>query len=120
MTGEGEPTKARRSALKRDYRKLYDRVADILFRVDPAGINFEDNTDEYHPETGTILPRLANCASESEVRRVVVEEFTRWFDAETVSRAHQNQFDRIASEIWSALQIFRGRNLPTHEGQAQD
>jgi hypothetical protein len=32
--------------LKAEYGDLFDSVADILFRHDPIGINFEDNLDE--------------------------------------------------------------------------
>ena len=61
MSSEAQQMKAARDALKKRYRGLYDRVTSILFRIDPMGINFEDNTDEYDPETDTILPRLQNC-----------------------------------------------------------
>jgi hypothetical protein len=32
-------------------------VAWILFRHDPIGISFEENTDKYHAEAATILKR---------------------------------------------------------------
>ena len=40
------------------YGPLFDEVSGILFLHDPMGVDFEDNTDEYEPETATILPRL--------------------------------------------------------------
>jgi hypothetical protein len=41
--------------IKAEYGDLFGSVADILFRHDPVGINFEDNTDEYYPEARTIF-----------------------------------------------------------------
>jgi hypothetical protein len=44
-----------RKAPRREYAGLYEEVEAILFRHDPAGINFGENTDEYDPEVSTIL-----------------------------------------------------------------
>jgi hypothetical protein len=66
-----------RAALSRSYKDLLDEVSAILFRHDPIGINFEDNTDEYDSEAGTILPRLKVGMTVGEVQRVVHEEFIR-------------------------------------------
>lgn len=46
--------------VKRIYGKLFADVSDSLFQADPIGINFDDNTDEYALEAGTIIPRLKN------------------------------------------------------------
>jgi hypothetical protein len=75
----------RRKRLKQEYGELFDQTSAILFRHDPIGINFEDNTGEYDPEAGTILPRLAACAfsdrsSPHRLRRVLqmVRPGKRW------------------------------------------
>lgn len=82
-----------------EYGRLFDSVAALLFRHDPIGIAFEnENTDEYEPETGTILPRLRSCQSASDVRRVVHEEFVRWFGAGNAGP--EERYSEIASEIW--------------------
>ena len=91
-----------RKRLKAQYGHLLDSVAALLFRHDPAGINFDDNTDEYEPETRTILPRLRTCHSADDVRRVVHEEFVRWFDADIA--ASQEHYTQIAFEIWELWQ----------------
>jgi len=88
----------RRSAVKRKYKVLFADTSALLFRFDPIGINFEDNTDEYDPEVGTILPRLSGCHSASEVRRVVFEEFCRWFGPETAG--DEMGYNAIAEELW--------------------
>jgi hypothetical protein len=87
-----------RRQLREEYRKLYDSLLALLFRADPIGINFEDNTGEYAPEVGTILPRLKSCKSADDVLQVVHEEFVRWFGPETAgSREH---YRKIAGEVW--------------------
>ena len=72
---------AERQRLKAEYRGLFDEVAALILRHDPVGINFKDNADEYEAEVGSILPRLRSCQSADDVRRVVHQEFVRWFDA---------------------------------------
>jgi hypothetical protein len=73
-----------RRRLRAECGYLLDSVAALIFRRDPIGIAFEsENTDKHASDTGTILPLLRGCESASNVRRVVHEEFVRWFDAET-------------------------------------
>lgn len=84
--------------LKASYGTLYGDVAALLFRYDPIGINFEDNTDEYEPEAGTILPRLRECQSAADVTRVVHEEFERWFSKSDAGPAER--YKAIGEEIW--------------------
>ena len=96
-----------RRKLKAEYGELFDAVAALLFRHDPAGINFEINPDEYQTETGTILPRLRGCHSEDEARQVIHEEFVRWFDADTAGPAEL--YAVIASEVW---QLWLVKNPP--------
>jgi hypothetical protein len=90
-----------RARLKSKYRGLFEAVSEILFRHDPVGINFETNTDEYEPEVETILPRLENCKSISEVRTMIHNEFIRWFDADTAGA--EEQYENIAREVWSVF-----------------
>src|SRR6266704_494248 len=87
-----------RRKLKAEYGELFDSVAALLFRHDPAGVNFEINPDEYQTEAGTILPRLRGCQSEDEVRQVIHEEIVRWFDAATAGP--EERYGEIASEVW--------------------
>ncbi|MDH3592492.1 MAG: hypothetical protein OER88_11465, partial [Planctomycetota bacterium] len=55
---EREQIEAERRQLRAEFGSLFDEVSGILFELDPIGINFKTNTDEYEPEVGTILPRL--------------------------------------------------------------
>jgi hypothetical protein len=94
-----------RRQLKAEYGELFESVSSLLFRHDPIGINFEENTDEYNAETGTILPRLRSCESPSDALRVVHEEFVRWFDVATAGP--QEHYAQIASEIWQLWEPYR-------------
>ncbi len=91
----------RRAAVKKRYGRFFDQVSEILFRNDPIGINFEDNTDEYEPEVETILPRLSECNSHEDVLLVVHEEFRKWFNGDAGPRTN---YTRISQEIWDAWQ----------------
>ena len=100
-----------RAILRRRYKKLFDDVAEIFFRHDPIGINFEHNTDEYEPEVGTVLPRLRRCSSAADVQHVLHEEFVRWFspaDAGPIER-----YEAPALEIWDLL---RHRSTKNNNG----
>ncbi len=70
----------------------------LLFETDPIGINFEENTDEYRPEAETIALRLSEAASEGDLRRIVHEEFVRWFDEQLAGP--EVRYQRIATVIW--------------------
>lgn len=89
-------------------------MAAILFELDPIGINFECNTDEYEPEVGTILPRLCSCNSKAEVRQMVHDEFERWFAPMTVGP--ESSYDLAAELIWAAWNEHIGRE-PEHQGR---
>jgi hypothetical protein len=99
-----------RRRLKDEYGELFDAVSALLYRHDPIGIAFDnENSDEYDPETGTILPRLRNCESATDVQRVVHDEFVRWFDAGNAGS--EERYAVIASEIWDLCRS-RGNRRP--------
>ena len=98
-----ERIQLRRKQLRQEYGSLFDRVSAILFDLDPIGINFETNTDEYEPEVGTILPRLKSCHSVKDVRRIVHREFIRWFDRKIAGP--ETHYQQAAESIWAAWQL---------------
>lgn len=79
--------------------ELVTKVEALLFRHDPIGINFEENTDEYRAEAQTIILRLPEASSADDVRRIVHEEFVRWFDPQIAGPAQR--YSAIADEIWA-------------------
>ena len=95
-----EQVRERRDVVKKEYGRFFDQLSAILFRTDPMGINFEDNTDEYEPEVETILPRLRTCGSEQDALRVIHEEFRKWFGDETAGPIEN--YREPAKEIWRA------------------
>jgi hypothetical protein len=97
----------KRKYLKIRYGNLYREASAILFRHDPIGIAFDnENTGEYDTEVGTILPRLAHCQSPVEVRRIVFEEFCKWFTPEVAGK--ETNYDEIAEELWALWSKNRG------------
>jgi len=96
-----ERLRLEREQLRAQYPDLFERLLQILFRVDPLGVNFEDNTNEYEPEVGTILPRLAQARSEADMHRILTEELEHWFGASIATRFPE-RVARAAREIWSA------------------
>ena len=98
---EVDRLKHQRSELKRRYGDAYARLSAILFAEDPIGINFDENTDEYEPEVGTILPHLDSCRSVEEVNRLLYSEFVRWFGVATAGPP--TRYRRIAERVWEGL-----------------
>lgn len=88
----------RRSNVEWRFGILFKEASSILFKHDPIGINFEENTDEYDPEVGAILPRLSRCHSSADARKVVFEEFCKWFGPETAG--DEMKYDAIAADLW--------------------
>ncbi len=86
--------------LKQQYLDLYNQVSGVMFEIDPMGINFEDNTDEYNPETDLILPKIKECGTSLELRAVVVDTFVKLFDQKMADQCNQNHFTQIADKIW--------------------
>jgi hypothetical protein len=91
----------KRAELRTQYRDAYDRLASLLFDEDPIGINFGDNTDEYEPEVGSILPLLASCRGLADIQRVVHSEFCSWFGDDTAGPPEK--YAGVASRILREL-----------------
>ena len=92
----------RRRLLKEEYGELYGQLTALLFRRDPAHINFEVNENEYQIEVDSFLPRLGKCRSQTEVQEVIHEEFTRLFDPLTAGP--REKYAQIAGEVWQLWQ----------------
>jgi hypothetical protein len=105
-----ELIEAENKQLRTEYGNLFDAVAEILFRHDPIGINFESNRDEYEPEVRTILPRLKTCQSSEDVATVAFEEFERWFGSDIAGA--KAKYRSLGEEIWNRwLERTKGRSL---------
>jgi hypothetical protein len=93
-----------RKAIKKQYGKLFDEISAALFESDMIGINFGDNTDEYDPEAGTIIPRLKTAKGADDVEIIINEEFIRWFGQEYSSR--NNEYKLVSEKIWTLWSEF--------------
>ena len=88
---------ARREVQEKD-PIFFAAVSGAMFEHDPIGINFEDNTDEYDAEAGTVIPRLQSCLSAEDVALVLHEEFQAWFGSETAGEIAA--YRALAARIW--------------------
>ena len=89
---------ARRSELRKTHGELLAAVARILFEEDPMGVNYDTNTDEYEPEAGTVIPRLKECRSATDVARIVHQECARWFAPG--GAGPESKYARVGERIW--------------------
>jgi hypothetical protein len=87
--------------LNQQYPELFAAMAAAFFDVDPAGVNYEVNTDEYEAEVATVLPRLVDASSTADVERILREEFDRWFEGNYEPARLAVLAERIWP-IWSA------------------
>jgi hypothetical protein len=80
-------------------KRAKDAVAGPLRGADPlrlVGAGAPD--DEYEPKVGTILPRLSEAHTVDDVRRVLHDEFGRWFGADVAGLAAN--YAVAAQRIW--------------------
>ena len=80
------------------YGDLYERITAILFRHDPVGLNFDDNTDEYAPEARRIAWVLSTLSSVDEARRTIRDIFAASFDDRLAGP--ESRYQRAAEDIW--------------------
>jgi len=93
-----------REAIRRQYGTLFTSISDVLFKADPAGINFDINTDEYEPEAGTIIPRLGSAKSAEDVQVIVYEELCHWFGP--IIAGPSEKYASVSAEIWELWRAF--------------
>ena len=92
-------------ALRR-YEALVSAVTVAVDSADPIGLlRIGAPCDEYEPEVGSIVPRVAKAADLAEVHRIIHEEFGRWFGVDTAGPL--SAYEAPAHEIWQALLLFR-------------
>ena len=92
--------------ITQSYRKLHSEIEEILFRCDPIGISSKENRHKYDPEAETIIPRLKEAKSESDVRKIICEEFIRWFGAGAAGDKAKGRYEEAAKEVWAGWQRF--------------
>lgn len=107
---ELERLREERRRMKNEYSGLYEKVEALLFRHDPIGINFEENTDEYELETSLLRPRLRACRSAADVTRMVHKVFEECFGY--IEARAESLYEPIGAEIWALWIAFQGSTRP--------
>ena len=93
-------------APNRRYQALVAAVERAVNEADPIGLlEIGAPTDEYSPEIGTIVPRIANAQRLDDVTDVLHEEFLRWFGAGAAGP--RDAYEAPARRIWDALLEYR-------------
>lgn len=102
---ERERLREEQRRIKDEYSGLYEKVEALVFRHDPIGINFEENTDEYELETSLLLSRLRTCRSAADVTRMVHKVFEECFGY--VEARAERFYEPIGAEIWALRVAFQ-------------
>lgn len=93
----------RRASLKQAYRELHAEVSRLIREADPIRlIAIGAPDDEYDVEVSTILSRMHEATSASDVHRIVYEEFVHWFDADIAGPPEI--YVAVSEEIWNRCQ----------------
>jgi hypothetical protein len=77
---------------------LFEACTAAFFQVDPAGVNYDVNPDEYEAEVGTVLARMPAARSLPDVERIVREELTDWFGEGVFI---DERVAPLANELWA-------------------
>src|SRR3569832_1178584 len=90
--------------LRKKYRNdaRYQRVVQAFFEIDPIGINFETNTDEYDLEATLLMPVLDRMTSVEMLSSVIRAIFLWAFGgdlARGAARAGIDYYRRCADEL---------------------
>jgi hypothetical protein len=92
-----------RAELKRRYGPIFDELRRAFNRHDPIGLlSAGAPEDEYEAEVGAVLTRLPATASLEDVRRLVHEEFVRWFGEDVAGT--ETRYLALAGDVWAIRQ----------------
>ena len=100
------PNDGSENATRRRYQALVAAVERAINETDPIGLlEIGAPSDEYAPEIGTVVPRLASVRRLDDVTAVLHEEFSRWFGDDTAGPRHA--YEASARRIWEAVIEYR-------------
>ena len=86
--------------------RLSAAVGRAIDEADPIGLlEMGCPEDEYSPEIGTVVPRVSRASDPAEVRRILHEEFLRWFGEGTAGP--EEAYEAPALRIWQAVLEYR-------------
>jgi len=88
------------------YEALRSDITRLINDADLLGLlRLGAPLDEYSSEISTILPRLKEASSETTLRRIIHEEFCRWFGSEQAGV--EAKYAPLAAKIWDCLSTVR-------------
>ena len=88
------------------YEALVAAVTQAIDEADPIGLlEIGCPADEYSPEVRTVVPRVSKASGAAEVRRILHEEFVRWFGVDTAGS--EEACEAPALRIWEAVLVFQ-------------
>ena len=100
------PNDGPEKAMKTRHQVLVAAVERAINEADPIGLlEIGAPADEYAPEVGTIVPRLASVERPEDVATLLHEEFIRWFGDDTAGPPHA--YEAPARRIWDAVMEYR-------------
>ena len=67
-------------ALKEEYKEAFLQVRQVVNSIDPMGLIDWCGPEEYDAEVAEILTKLRECITEEEIKAMVIQVFTKWFD----------------------------------------
>ena len=82
---------------------LFETISAVIWQVDPAGLDYGENFDEYDSYAARLLPRLKRCRSEAAVRVAVDDVF--WPLREPGLDASEQSHQRVAAALWKVRSI---------------
>lgn len=86
--------------LRLQYQSSYRGLSELLYRHDPVGLRAAGAPkEEYESEVSAIIPKLEDATGPDDVRRIVHQEFLRWFGDEQTA-GPESAYNAIACEIW--------------------
>ena len=84
-------SKVERAWLKESQKALYEKIEDIILKIDPAGIGFLK--DEYDIEIIEIMANLHNCKSSKDCQKLINDVFVAWFSEQLAAPILQEDVD---------------------------
>ena len=90
-----------RRQAKARFKALVEAVTKAVNDDDPIGLlRLGMPSDEYSLEVGTVVPRLSHATNVDDVKRILHEEFVRWFAG---SAGSEEAYTELAQRVWEAL-----------------
>jgi hypothetical protein len=81
-------------------------VLQILFQIDPIGVQGQDNTEKFVPEATSILPRLREARFAEDVETIVHQELRGWYGRRRLAYEDPLLLTRVTLAICSAWNRF--------------